>query len=156
MRQSSNIYLNDVLRAQQLNNRPGPNGLPNFTFRGDNRPPHVIFQQGFQPKGNNPSLYQHVFHNPKDSNYVSTSKKEDVSRLEFTKPGGWVYSVAPGPGGRDVNARFGNHHQYAHEREISVPGGIPANRILMARQVDAYNRYTGEILLNPAYRFNRA
>jgi len=155
LNQSRHTYMSDVLRAEQLNNRPGPNGLPNFTFRGDTRPPHMIFQQGFQPKGNNTDLYDHVFHNPKDSNYVSTSKREEVSK-GFAKPGGWIYTVAPGSGGKDVNARFGNHHKYAHEREISVPGGVPANKILMARQVDAHNRYTGEILLNPAYLHNRA
>jgi hypothetical protein len=40
-----------------------PNSSPSFTFRGDTRSPDVIFNEGFQPRGDSTDLFLHALDN---------------------------------------------------------------------------------------------
>jgi hypothetical protein len=121
-----------------------------FTYRGDSRPPNVIFSEGFRPKGTNTDLKQYVLTN-KPSIFVSTSKSEQVAK-NFAGPGGWVYTVNPGREGIDVNQKLGPH-VYQNEQEIAVKGGVKVKDIARARQLDDAGRdYTGPAIENPLFR----
>jgi Pertussis toxin, subunit 1 len=93
-------------------------------FRADTRPPEEIFQEGFEPKGSNMDLWEHVTQNPDDSGYVSTSKTfAGASGLETGDPA-YIYELHAE--GIDVNATFGEASPFPSEEEVAVPRSIPS------------------------------
>jgi RHS repeat-associated protein len=97
-------------------------------YRADTRGPSDIFISGFEPKGNNLDLWQHVTQNPPDSGFVSTSKTlEGASELETGDPA-YVYRLEAD--GVDVNATFGDESPFPWEHEVAVPRVIPSCNIV--------------------------
>jgi len=97
-------------------------------YRADTRGSDIIFNEGFQPKGSNVDLQQHLDQNPPDSGFVSTSKDYE-SAVAFGKEFGadQVYTVHAQ--GIDVNDLYGKDSPYPWENEVAVPGGIPAHDV---------------------------
>ncbi|MET8974373.1 polymorphic toxin-type HINT domain-containing protein [Streptomyces sp. NPDC004539] len=117
-------------------------------YRSDTRDPSEIFEGGFEPKGDNMNLEEHVagvsgVYTP-DSGFVSTttSKSHALSRNGHT----YVIDSRGASGGIDVNKRIpGNVH--ANEAEIAVPRAIDSCHIR-----GCWHETTGEWIPNPNYR----
>ncbi|KAM3523896.1 hypothetical protein MY4038_007981, partial [Beauveria bassiana] len=68
-------------------------------YRGDTRPPSVIFKEGFQPKGTD-TVLDHHFRYSGESGFVSVSRSRNVARsyttghFSFSPKGGYVYVIA--------------------------------------------------------------
>jgi hypothetical protein len=106
----------------------GESGASQTLFRADSRGPDEIFNNGFEPKGNNLDLAQHVSQNPSDSGFVSTSKSlqsaqdfGDESQVDY------VYKLRAT--GIDVNETLGDASPFPWENEVAVPGSIPGSAI---------------------------
>ncbi|WP_167536357.1 ADP-ribosyltransferase [Streptomyces ficellus] len=103
-------------------------------YRADNRPPAVIFEQGFHPKAPLDGQYdieKYVLVN-QDSPYVSTSYDHDLYKKWKS---GFNYYV-DAPKGVDVNKTIGDTHKYADQEEVAFPGGIARKHIVGACPVD--------------------
>ncbi|KAM3483227.1 hypothetical protein MY8738_003422 [Beauveria namnaoensis] len=101
-------------------------------YRGDTRPPSVIFKEGFQPKGTD-TVLDHHFRYSGESGFVSISRSRNVARsyttghFSFSPKGGYVYVIAhnnvpdgywlPGIYRKDGNVKMKN--------EFVVKGKIP-------------------------------
>ncbi|MFD3509565.1 toxin glutamine deamidase domain-containing protein [Nocardia sp. NPDC058666] len=115
-------------------------------YRSDNRPPDVIFEEGFQPRDASHTDLVDYVENDTSSVFVGTSRRDDIGE-EFG--GHYTYEIES-PGGIDVNQTLGPHIS-SYEQEIAFPGGIPREDILGARP---YNYSTGELgdfVRNPNY-----
>jgi hypothetical protein len=110
------------------------------TFRGDSRPPSQIFDEGFQPVGNDLDLMNHATGGP-NSGYVATSRSSTVAQ-DF---GPNVYEVRA-PGGVDVNATLGSRSPFPSELEVAYPGGVPSSCIAGCTLPN------GQWVPNPGYR----
>ena len=120
----------------------GAGDIPSFTFRGDSRPPEVIFNEGFAPRGTSTDLYAHALDNTNPpSFYVSTSRSPDVA-AQFNDN---VYVVRP-TSGIDVNATLGPSSPFPNELEIALPGHVPTSDI---RGLTLPNE--GRSIINPNY-----
>lgn len=89
-----------------------------YTYRGDSRGPQDIFENGFQPRGNNTNLLDYTTNNT-PSNFVSTSKSSSVAG-DFADN---IYVVKP-RNGIDVNSTLGPKSPFPNELEIAIPGDV--------------------------------
>ncbi|KAM3459775.1 hypothetical protein MY5147_007635 [Beauveria neobassiana] len=105
-------------------------------YRGDTRPPSVIFKEGFQPKGTD-TVLDHHFRYSGESGFVSVSRSRNVARsyttghFSFSPKGGYVYVIAhnnvpdgywlPGIYRKDGNVKMKN--------EFVVKGKIPPSSV---------------------------
>ena len=111
-------------------------------FRSDTRHPDEIFETGFEARGNNMDLMQHISGWSRDSGFVSTSR----SRAHATGRTGNTYEVRAD--GRDANAEFpGNPH--ADEMEVAVPGKINPECIVSCTLAN------GQKIMNPKFAGRR-
>ncbi len=95
-------------------------GWLGLTFRGDARPPSMIFEEGFSARGTSTDLLAHALNNTRPpSAFVSTSASPDVA-AGFGKN---VYVVRP-VNGINVNDVLGARSPYPWEAEIAVPWQI--------------------------------
>jgi hypothetical protein len=117
-------------------------------FRGDLRIPEQIFLDGFNAKGDNYSLVDHVLNNPGDSAFISTSKDITVT-VEF---GDFAYEINTRLEGRDVNSEF-NKNPNSNENEIAFPDHIPSVDIKGAYPVNN-DGSLGDFIPNPNYKSN--
>lgn len=101
---------------------------PRQVFRADTRDPETIFRDGFQPKGTNTDLGEHVTMNPANSNYVSTTHSME-SAQDFAGQIRADYIYQAQAEGIDVNATLGESSPFPWENEIAVPGGIPGEAV---------------------------
>jgi RHS repeat-associated protein len=97
-------------------------------FRADSRGPDEIFSKGFTPKGTNMDLADHVWNNPDDSGYISTSSSQ-TSAENWGAENGYDYVYKLRAGGIDVNSTFGADSPYPWENEIAVPRPVPASDV---------------------------
>ncbi|MFF8287678.1 ADP-ribosyltransferase [Streptomyces sp. NPDC016309] len=103
-------------------------------YRADNRPPAVIFEEGFRPKAPLDGQYdieKYVLVN-QPSPYVSTTYDHDLYKK--WKSGFNYYLDAPK--GVDVNGTIGDTHKYADQEEVAFPGGIARKHIVGVCPVD--------------------
>jgi hypothetical protein len=122
-----------------------------FIFRGDERGPEVIFNEGFQPRGTNTNLYDYAASNV-PSVYVPATTSPNVARwFAEIQDGGFVYTMRGQPQGLDVNAILGKMSPHPTEFEIAVPGGIHPSDIMGARAVTPNGTFTGPFIKNPTY-----
>ena len=123
--------------------------IPDRTYRGDSRSPDEIFSNGFQYRQNGTLSYNSLLDYASTNNaspYVSTSRDSTVA-ADFADPGGWVYEInTPRDRAIDVNHVLGEASPFSQEDEIAVAGGINAEDILRATNVN-----TGEVRENPYY-----
>jgi hypothetical protein len=121
-----------------------------FVFRGDSRSPAVIFEQGFQPRGEMQDLRAYASSN-EPSIFVGTSKSPNVARLDFASEGDFVYTIRGRSEGLDVNSILGRESPFPHELEVVFKGGISSQSVLGARQVGTNGNFIGPFILNPSY-----
>lgn len=96
----------------------------NCLFRGDNRGPDIIFNEGFAPRGPNADLYQYALTNI-PSIFVGASSSPGVAG-EY---GSYIYAIENPGNGIDVNGALGPRSPFPGDLETAFPGGIPANKI---------------------------
>ncbi|MET9618549.1 scabin-related ADP-ribosyltransferase, partial [Kitasatospora indigofera] len=100
-------------------------------YRNDSRHPDEIFEAGFQARipESNVTLMDHVWTGPNHSQWVSTSRRDDLWRF-----GGYHYEIdAPGQG-VDVEMTYGDDypHLVREEEEVAFEGGIDRSFIIGA------------------------
>ena len=127
-----------------------------FIYRGNSRPPDVIFNQGFQPKGTATDLYNYAATNT-PSNFISTSKIPgpgiNFAQSAATNSGeGYLYIISQQPNGIDVNDALGAASPFPDETEIAVPGGIPPQDVLGAQQISPDGSNIGGFIPNPGFK----
>jgi hypothetical protein len=103
-------------------------GAAQALFRADTRGPAEIFSKGFEPKGDNLDLWQHVTQNPADSGFVSTTKSLS-SAQDFAEEQRLDYIYRLRAAGIDVNHTLGESSPFPWENEVAVPGSVPAGSI---------------------------
>ncbi|WP_368860199.1 DUF6531 domain-containing protein [Streptomyces fildesensis] len=109
-----------------------PLGLvPCTVYRVDTRHPDDIFRIGFEPRGTNMNLEEHVAGVSgtwtEASGFISTTSSHAYA---VTRSAGsrYVYKIRDAAGGIDVNARIPGNTM-AHEREIAFPGHVDPSHI---------------------------
>ncbi|MGA4955826.1 ADP-ribosyltransferase [Streptomyces lavendulocolor] len=120
-------------------------------YRADNRPPAVVFEQGFHPKAPLDGQYdieKYVLVN-QPSPYVSTTYDHDLYKKWKS---GFNYYV-DAPKGVDVNRTIGDTHKYADQEEVAFPGGIARKHIVGVCPVDLVKKIEimAECQDNPYY-----
>ncbi|MFK3774184.1 RHS repeat-associated core domain-containing protein [Pseudomonas sp. NPDC089406] len=131
----------------------GETNDPKYLYRGDNRHPDTIFEEGFKPRGDSDDLELHAYDNKEPpSNFISTSLLESVASEFATDKGrqsGWLYIIRYQKNGRDVNKELGSNSAFKEEKEIAVPGGIDRSEILGATHIQKKGTPSNETKLNP-------
>ena len=129
-------------------------GLPQYTFRGDPRPPQQVFSQGIPAKGTGDDLLLHTIdsNNPM-SKYISTSKSFDQATTFATNSrtsDGLVYVLKP-QNGIDVNKVLGPQSPFPFELEIAIPNRILPSNIRGVTPLNGDGSFKGFSVLNPNY-----
>ncbi|EGX89650.1 hypothetical protein CCM_07902 [Cordyceps militaris CM01] len=117
-------------------------------YRGDSRPPSVIFSEGFGPQGSDKSLRNHLSF-VGNSGLVSLSRSpETAESYAFGRSGeklqtGYVYVIAPKdlPDGYWVPGIYApeKNPAVARNQEFAVAGSVPASSISHAYEVKIDN-----------------
>jgi hypothetical protein len=107
-------------------------------YRLDDRPPEVIVDEGFAPRGTDTNLVRYTQANT-DSAFVGTSVADDLYRHPDWWSKQYQYEI-DAPGGIDVNRTLDpSVNAFPHEAEVAFPGGIAPQ----------YIRGAWELLPNP-------
>jgi len=131
------------------------------TYRGDSRPPELIFSKGFDPKGNSSDLLLHARDNNKPpSAYVSTSTEFNQAKTfaigSAEKAGyskSWVYEIHNSGNGVDVNKVLGSNSPFPWETEIAYKGGVKPEQIISATEIDVKtHEKIGEPIRNKSFK----
>lgn len=97
-------------------------------YRLDNRPPDVIAEQGFAPRGTPTDLVRFTQTN-EPSSFVSTSVADDLYKDRAYWDRRFQYEI-DAPGGIDVNRTLSwSDNRFPGEAEVAFPGGIQAQYI---------------------------
>lgn len=113
-------------------------------YRSDDRPPSVIFQEGFQPRDPSNTDLAHFVRTNQHSNFVSTTTSETLYQ-EWNSA--YRYTI-DASGGIDVNATIPNNI-FQNEAEIAFPGGLPPSAIVGAHPV--VGGQLGDFIPNSGY-----
>lgn len=121
-------------------------------YRGDNRAPSVIFEEGFQVRDATNNNYEDFVRFNTHSNFVSTTRDPNLNW-----PAGYRYTI-DAPGGIDADATIPDNpfgpNSPRPESEISFQGGIPRENISGAHPVGSGGTL-GEWVPNPHYSGGR-
>ncbi|MEV6324284.1 hypothetical protein AB0M45_24315 [Nocardia sp. NPDC051787] len=124
----------------------------NLLYRSDNRPPEVIFGEGFQVRNTDSHLGEHEAGTP--SGLVSTSRTEDFGRGRVFRRT-YIYTI-DAPGGIDLGTmasqRFYSHLWTTQQEEVAFPGGIRPEYIVGVRLRDPLPGQPTGFIANPNYR----
>ncbi len=112
-----------------------------YLFRFDTREPDAIFKSGFNAKGNNMSLSQHVNENTFNSGFISTTTDPNFTRGIGD---GYVYTIKNSGVGINVNSLFPDN-KYAYEAEVVFKNSLSSDYILGARKVSD-GKFTGPFI----------
>ncbi|MCX4756203.1 scabin-related ADP-ribosyltransferase [Kitasatospora purpeofusca] len=117
-------------------------------YRADTRGHDEIFANGFEPKGDNLDINQHVHENRTDSGFVSTSRTrgaaEGVANDFYMDDDTHIYKIRGS--GIDVNAHFGKNSPYPWEEEIALAGKVHPH------DIEGVWNHLGEWTPNPRFR----
>lgn len=161
-----NDHLDDVrrrVREVDTSDRPELTGnstnrvdrtTTELLYRSDNRPPAVIFDEGFQVRDATNNDLNTFVHTNGPSNFVSTSRDENL----YQRWGSDYRYTVDAPGGIDVDATMPDGPYAPHkpnpEFEIAFQGGIPAENIVGAHPVSP-DGSLGDWIPNPNYSDGR-
>ncbi|KAM3503346.1 hypothetical protein MY11210_008755 [Beauveria gryllotalpidicola] len=134
-----------VVTAEEASKMKVPGGgEKGLFFRGDSRPPSVIFSRGFEPQGSDPSLRNHLSL-AGNSGLVSLSRSPQAAeRYAFGRTGdkkekGYVYAVSHKnvPNGYWLPGMYPPEKNPAVHRnqEFAVAGAVPAESISHAYEI---------------------
>ncbi len=129
-------------------------------YKFSERPPEEVFAQGLRPKGDHLGhLVEHVYRNPANTGWLSTSRNYHYLRDSvLNDPGSaaplhnryrWRYDVQV-PGGIDVNATLDLASPFPDQEEVVFPGGIDV-RFIRGVQPLVNGSPWGPYIVNPAY-----
>lgn len=122
-------------------------------YRSDNRPPEVIFDEGFEVRNPDNNNYEDFVRYNTHSNFISTTRDPDLYKHW---PSDYRYTV-DAPGGIDADLTIPDNpfgpSSPKPESEISFQGGITPDRIVGAHPVKPDNTL-GEWIPNPGYGGN--
>lgn len=113
-------------------------------YRADNRPPEIVFEQGFQPKRPEVTDLDQFLRDGSASVYVSTTRERAYAQFWHKK---WIYEL-DAPGGIEVNATPGLG-RHPDEAEVAFPGGIHRRHIVGAQPYDLNAKTPGPFRPNP-------
>ncbi|OQS16854.1 hypothetical protein B0T36_04225 [Nocardia donostiensis] len=124
----------------------------NVLYRHDNRPPEVIFAEGFQVRNSDSHLGEHEAGTP--SGFVSTTRAEIIGKgTSFRRR--YIYSI-DAPGGIDLGEmaaqRFYSQQWTTQQKEVAFPGGIRPEFIVGARLREPRPGEPAGFIENPNYR----
>jgi RHS repeat-associated protein len=155
----------EVLDGKYIQTKNFGLGVPNtplmndvITFRGDARPPNIIFNEGFTPRGTGHNVKDYVNNNV-PSKWVGTSKSPD-SAMRFATKGasdnlinhqrdvGFLYTVRVRQG-YDINTGLGHNQVFSHEHEVIANGGINLSDVLGVQPVNSFGKPIGPFIPNP-------
>lgn len=119
-------------------------------YRSDNRPPEVIFAEGFQVRNADNNDYEDFVRYNSPANFISTTRDPDLYKRW---PSDYRYTIEA-PGGIDAdrtipNNPFGPTSTHP-ESEVSFQGGIRPESIVGAHPVKPDNTL-GDWIANPGY-----
>ncbi|KAM3528351.1 hypothetical protein NHJ13051_002475 [Beauveria bassiana] len=134
-----------VVTAETASKMKAPgHGAQGVFFRGDSRPPSLIFATGFQPQGSDPSLINHLSF-AGNSGFVSltrnphTAEQYAFGRTGSKKEKGYIYVIASKnvPDGYWLPGIYPPEKNPAVHRnqEFAVLGAVPAESISHAYEV---------------------
>ncbi|EPC00827.1 hypothetical protein L861_13635 [Litchfieldella anticariensis FP35 = DSM 16096] len=124
---------------------------PTVIFRGDGRPPGVIFANGFREEGQ-----------PDPYGAISTSvSARDAKSFAIVDPdegntkSGWLYTIVDSVSDEAIVSSLPVEDKFLigmDHYEIRFNGQIPSENILAARQVDADGHLFGAPIYNPNFK----
>ncbi|KAM3509237.1 hypothetical protein MY11210_006420, partial [Beauveria gryllotalpidicola] len=156
-----------TVTAEVASNMESPGGGKDGLFyRGDSRPPAVIFAEGFTPQGTNKELKNHLSFGG-NSGLVSVSRSPKAAeRFAFGRSAnqavkGYIYIIHPKniPNGYWVPGIYSPHKNpaVARNREFAVVGSVPASSISHAYEVTVENPSSrGTRIRNENYVFRKS
>ena len=154
-----------------------------YVYRGDSRPPEVVFAEGFRPRGGNQDLQAYLSGRLTETAYVGTSR--DIGRATVyaaqaaqatydnpatavEHPRGYVYEIEipeseSGGGGNiwiDIARRYSHDPAVQRNAEVAHLGAIDPSLIRRAFAVTSYPpsiqiRRDRAAFFNPAWRAQR-
>ncbi|HXA58598.1 MAG TPA: hypothetical protein VNW94_05495 [Streptosporangiaceae bacterium] len=129
-------------------------------YKFTDKPPAEVLRYGVLPKGGRLGhLIEHVYNNPADTGYVSTSRNRNYLRdSALNDPGSaqllfnkyqWRVDVFL-PGGIDVNATLDIASPFPDQEEVAFPGGIHV-KFIRGVQPLQNGSLAGGYIPNPAF-----
>jgi RHS repeat-associated protein len=123
-----------------------------YLYRGDEREPNNVFQNGFKSKGKSNDLLLHSIdsENP-PSNFISTSPSRDVGKLFATgyhTKVGYLYTLQK-IDGYDLQKELGQAYLFGAEKEIAIANRIKNVDVLGATLIIDDGRELGYSIPNP-------
>jgi len=131
---------------------PSPKREEDYLYRGDEREPDDVFQNGFKSKGKSNDLLLHSIdsENP-PSNFISTSPSRDVGKLFATgyhTKVGYLYTLQK-IDGYDLQKELGQAYLFGPEKEIAIANRIENVDVLGATLIIDDGRELGYSIPNP-------
>ncbi|MGF6221015.1 RHS repeat-associated core domain-containing protein [Pseudomonas frederiksbergensis] len=131
---------------------PSPKKEEDYLYRGDEREPNDVFQNGFKSKGKSNDLLLHSIdsENP-PSNFISTSPSRDVGKLFATgyhTKVGYLYTLQK-IDGYDLQKELGQAYLFGSEKEIAIANRIENSDVLGATLIIDDGRELGYSIPNP-------
>ncbi|MHC8354941.1 RHS repeat-associated core domain-containing protein [Pseudomonas sp. LB3P81] len=131
---------------------PKPKGEDDYLYRGDEREPDDVFENGFKSKGKSNDLLLHSIDSDyPPSNFISTSTSRDMGKnfaTGFNTKIGYLYTLQKIPG-YDLIKELGTMYQFDREKEIAIPSRISNEDVLGATLIIDNGREFGYSIPNP-------
>ncbi|SDB65544.1 RHS repeat-associated core domain-containing protein, partial [Pseudomonas sp. NFACC17-2] len=137
---------------------PTPKKEEDFLYRGDEREPEDVFENGFKSKGKSKDLFLHSLDSDwPPSYYISTSYSRNVGKKfatgEYTRIG-YLYTLQKIPG-HDLQKELGAAYLFGAEKEIAIPGRISNEDVLGATLILDNGKEFGYSIPNPNRRIKK-
>ncbi len=144
-------------------------GGKTYVYRGDSRPPDVVFREGFAARGTDLNIRRHLSGGSLNDGFVSTTRSVSVAiyyavrrARDNLQSEGYLYEIEvppdetdDGQSWRDILAEYPNYPAARHNSEIAHVGDIPGSLIRRATRVTAVdNPISRTIRLNAEWQDN--
>jgi RHS repeat-associated protein len=137
---------------------PKPKKEDDFLYRGDEREPHDVFENGFKSKGKSNDLLLHSLDSrDPPSNFISTSTSREAGKFfatEYNTKPGYLYTLNKIPG-HDLNIELGSLYEFGREKEIAIPSRIEKEDVLGATLILDNGKDFGYSIPNPNRRIKK-
>jgi len=131
---------------------PSPKEEGDYLYRGDQREPYEIFENGFKSKGKSNDLLLHSIDSDfPPSNFISTSPSRQVGKnfaTSFNTEIGYLYTLQKIPG-YDLKKELGALYDFGAENEIAIKGKINKEDVLGATLILDNGKEFGYSIPNP-------
>ncbi|MDR6927911.1 RHS repeat-associated core domain-containing protein [Pseudomonas sp. BE134] len=131
---------------------PKPKKEDDFLYRGDDKEPHDVFENGFKSKGKSNDLLLHSLDSrDPPSNFISTSTSREAGKFfatEYNTKTGYLYTLNKIPG-HDLKIELGSLYEFGREKEIAIPSRIAKEDVLGATLILDNGKEFGYSIPNP-------